>query len=234
MIGTIIGAIVVGLIVGALARLIMPGKQNIGVIMTIVLGALGSFIGTWLDLPASVTPTRTADSQVIPFLVGRRRRDHPDRALRRHHRRAARERRGALARCQPVDGAGVVVGDVDRAVRSDSPPRPGGPTASRRRPGSRRRGSADCRDCRSAKGRTPPRARAGAGGSTSRARRPARRWRTARAARSCVKLMPSGAACAPRLCSTGGSAAQSSLLPSALVCTSRMNGRLAGPPSGLQ
>jgi len=30
MIGTIIGAIVVGLIVGALARLIMPGKQSIG------------------------------------------------------------------------------------------------------------------------------------------------------------------------------------------------------------
>ena len=40
MIGTIIGAIVVGLIVGALARLIMPGKQNIGIIMTIVLIAL--------------------------------------------------------------------------------------------------------------------------------------------------------------------------------------------------
>ncbi|PRC61168.1 GlsB/YeaQ/YmgE family stress response membrane protein, partial [Mycobacterium sp. ITM-2017-0098] len=30
MIGTILGAVVVGLIVGALARLIMPGKQNIG------------------------------------------------------------------------------------------------------------------------------------------------------------------------------------------------------------
>ena len=48
MIGTILSALVVGLIVGALARLIMPGKQSIGVIMTIVLGALGSFLGTWL------------------------------------------------------------------------------------------------------------------------------------------------------------------------------------------
>ena len=48
MIGTIIGAIVVGLIVGALARLIMPGKQNIGVIMTVALGAVGSFVGTWV------------------------------------------------------------------------------------------------------------------------------------------------------------------------------------------
>ena len=48
MIVTILSAVVVGLIVGALARLIMPGKQNIGVIMTIVLGVLGSFIGSWL------------------------------------------------------------------------------------------------------------------------------------------------------------------------------------------
>ena len=48
MIGTIIGAIVVGLIVGALARLVMPGKQNIGVVMTVLLGAVGSFLGTWV------------------------------------------------------------------------------------------------------------------------------------------------------------------------------------------
>ena len=46
MIGTIISAIVVGLIVGVLARLVMPGKQNIGMIVTIVLGAIGSFLGT--------------------------------------------------------------------------------------------------------------------------------------------------------------------------------------------
>ncbi len=62
MIGTIIGAIVVGLIVGALARLVMPGKQNIGVLMTIVLGALGSFLGA--GCPTSwATRIRTADSR---------------------------------------------------------------------------------------------------------------------------------------------------------------------------
>ena len=48
MIATIIGALVVGLIVGVLARLVMPGKQNIGVIMTVLLGAIGSFLGTWV------------------------------------------------------------------------------------------------------------------------------------------------------------------------------------------
>ena len=49
MIGTIIGAVLIGLIIGALARLVMPGKQSIGVIMTTVLGAAGSLIGTWLS-----------------------------------------------------------------------------------------------------------------------------------------------------------------------------------------
>ncbi|MBD0322117.1 MAG: GlsB/YeaQ/YmgE family stress response membrane protein [Aldersonia sp.] len=68
MIGTIIGAIVVGLIVGALARLIMPGKQNIGVIMTIILGALGSFIGTWVTYRLGYTGD--GGFKVIPFLVG--------------------------------------------------------------------------------------------------------------------------------------------------------------------
>ena len=54
MIATILTALVVGLIVGALARLIMPGKQNIGVIMTVILGALGSFLGTWLTYSAGL------------------------------------------------------------------------------------------------------------------------------------------------------------------------------------
>src|SRR5689334_16699754 len=69
MIGTIISAIVVGLIVGALARLIMPGKQNIGVIMTIVLGVLGSFIGTWLTYQFGYSNSN-GGWKVIPFLVG--------------------------------------------------------------------------------------------------------------------------------------------------------------------
>jgi uncharacterized membrane protein YeaQ/YmgE (transglycosylase-associated protein family) len=49
VIETIIGAVLIGLIIGALARLVMPGKQSIGVIMTTVLGAAGSLIGTWLS-----------------------------------------------------------------------------------------------------------------------------------------------------------------------------------------
>jgi uncharacterized membrane protein YeaQ/YmgE (transglycosylase-associated protein family) len=69
MIGTILGALIVGLIVGALARLIMPGKQNIGVIMTIVLGALGSFLGSWLTYQLGYSNSN-GGFEFIPFLVG--------------------------------------------------------------------------------------------------------------------------------------------------------------------
>jgi uncharacterized membrane protein YeaQ/YmgE (transglycosylase-associated protein family) len=40
-----IGFIVAGLVIGALARLIKPGRQNLGVIATLLLGLLGSVIG---------------------------------------------------------------------------------------------------------------------------------------------------------------------------------------------
>lgn len=37
--------VIVGLIAGALARLIMPGRDPMGVIATIVLGIVGSLVG---------------------------------------------------------------------------------------------------------------------------------------------------------------------------------------------
>jgi uncharacterized membrane protein YeaQ/YmgE (transglycosylase-associated protein family) len=44
----IIGTIVIGLIVGAIARFVMPGKQPMGWIMTAVLGVAGSLIASYL------------------------------------------------------------------------------------------------------------------------------------------------------------------------------------------
>jgi uncharacterized membrane protein YeaQ/YmgE (transglycosylase-associated protein family) len=41
----ILGLIVVGLIIGALARLIKPGKQRLSLLMTLVLGVVGAIIG---------------------------------------------------------------------------------------------------------------------------------------------------------------------------------------------
>ena len=69
MITTIFSAIVIGLIVGALARLVMPGKQNIGLIMTISLGVLGSFIGSWLTYKLGYH-NANGGWAVVPFLVG--------------------------------------------------------------------------------------------------------------------------------------------------------------------
>jgi len=48
MLGLIISIIVIGLIAGALARLIVPGKQSMGIGMTILLGIVGSFVGGFL------------------------------------------------------------------------------------------------------------------------------------------------------------------------------------------
>lgn len=40
-----IGFIVAGLVIGALARLIRPGKQNLSIVATLLLGLAGSVIG---------------------------------------------------------------------------------------------------------------------------------------------------------------------------------------------
>lgn len=46
--GELIGLIIFGAVIGALARLFMKGDQNIGVLWTIILGALGALAGYYL------------------------------------------------------------------------------------------------------------------------------------------------------------------------------------------
>jgi len=48
MLGLIITLIIVGLIAGALARLLVPGRDPIGIGGTILLGIVGSFVGGFL------------------------------------------------------------------------------------------------------------------------------------------------------------------------------------------
>jgi uncharacterized membrane protein YeaQ/YmgE (transglycosylase-associated protein family) len=48
MLGLIISLLVIGLIAGALARLVVPGKQDLSILGTIVLGVVGSFVGGFL------------------------------------------------------------------------------------------------------------------------------------------------------------------------------------------
>lgn len=47
-IGGVISAIIVGLVVGALARLVLPGKQNISVLLTILIGLVAAFVGGFI------------------------------------------------------------------------------------------------------------------------------------------------------------------------------------------
>jgi uncharacterized membrane protein YeaQ/YmgE (transglycosylase-associated protein family) len=48
MLGLIVTLIIVGLIAGALARLIVPGRQHMSIPMTIAIGMVGSFVGGFL------------------------------------------------------------------------------------------------------------------------------------------------------------------------------------------
>jgi uncharacterized membrane protein YeaQ/YmgE (transglycosylase-associated protein family) len=45
---SILGWIIFGLIIGALAKLVMPGRDPGGIIVTIVLGIVGALLGGWL------------------------------------------------------------------------------------------------------------------------------------------------------------------------------------------
>jgi uncharacterized membrane protein YeaQ/YmgE (transglycosylase-associated protein family) len=50
--GGIIGTIFVGLVVGAIARFVMPGEQKMGWIMTILLGIGGSLLAGYVGQAA--------------------------------------------------------------------------------------------------------------------------------------------------------------------------------------
>lgn len=61
MVGTIIGLIIAGIIIGALARLFMPGKQAIGMIATIIVGIIGTLVGYWIAAALGVEETNGVD-----------------------------------------------------------------------------------------------------------------------------------------------------------------------------
>jgi len=48
MLGLILSLIIIGLIAGAVARLLVPGRQDISIPMTMLLGIIGSFVGGFL------------------------------------------------------------------------------------------------------------------------------------------------------------------------------------------
>ena len=46
--GSLLWTLIIGLVVGAIAKLLMPGKDPGGFIITILLGIAGAFVGTWI------------------------------------------------------------------------------------------------------------------------------------------------------------------------------------------
>lgn len=63
--------LVVGLVVGLIARAIMPGNQQMGIIMTILLGVAGSFVGGFLvSLISSSRVTDFNTTGLIGSIIG--------------------------------------------------------------------------------------------------------------------------------------------------------------------
>ena len=94
-----IGFIVAGLVIGALARLVRPGKQNLSVLMTLLLGLVGSVIG---GVVANLV--RSGRKQPQRFLVGSFR--LPPFPLRQSRRRCLNK------------------ADMDDSLNLDEPPQP--------------------------------------------------------------------------------------------------------------
>ena len=57
----IISALVVGLIIGALGRLVVPGKQNIPIWLTIIVGIVAALLGTAIARGLGVADTNGFD-----------------------------------------------------------------------------------------------------------------------------------------------------------------------------
>jgi uncharacterized membrane protein YeaQ/YmgE (transglycosylase-associated protein family) len=71
----IISAIIVGLVIGALGRLVVPGRQNIPIWLTILVGIIAAFIGTAIARAFGVANTAGIDwiellLQVLVAAVG--------------------------------------------------------------------------------------------------------------------------------------------------------------------
>ena len=54
-------AILIGLIIGALGRLVVPGKQNIPIWLTMLIGIAAAFVGTLLAAAIGVADTGGVD-----------------------------------------------------------------------------------------------------------------------------------------------------------------------------
>lgn len=66
----ILTAIVVGLVIGALGRLVVPGKQDISIWWTLAIGIVAAFVGTLLAGAIGVADTPGIDWIELVLQVG--------------------------------------------------------------------------------------------------------------------------------------------------------------------
>ena len=57
----IIGTIIFGAVIGVLARLVLPGRQKVSVLVTVVIGIIGALLGYWLAGVLGVNDTKGID-----------------------------------------------------------------------------------------------------------------------------------------------------------------------------
>lgn len=57
----IISAIIIGLIIGALGRLLVRGPQRISILVTILVGIVAALLGTWIASLLNVSTTSGID-----------------------------------------------------------------------------------------------------------------------------------------------------------------------------
>jgi uncharacterized membrane protein YeaQ/YmgE (transglycosylase-associated protein family) len=64
----VITAILIGIVVGVLGRLVVPGKQPIGMLVTVLVGIVSAFIGTAIARALHI-PTMTNGIDWLELLV---------------------------------------------------------------------------------------------------------------------------------------------------------------------
>lgn len=57
----VISAIVIGIVIGVLGRLVVPGRQRIGILWTILIGIVAAFIGSGIAAGLDVADTKGVD-----------------------------------------------------------------------------------------------------------------------------------------------------------------------------
>ncbi|MEV7518458.1 GlsB/YeaQ/YmgE family stress response membrane protein [Streptomyces diastaticus] len=57
----IISAIVIGIVIGVLGRLVVPGRQRIGLLLTIVVGIVAALVGIFIAAQLGLAETKGVD-----------------------------------------------------------------------------------------------------------------------------------------------------------------------------